>query len=152
MTPLSHPENFRLSIAFPSLRDSCLQAVISSNVDDTTIAMTEKSASSGAGSERSGASAKSKAAGGGAGKDTCAKDSPAAAAVKSETTGLGSHSSSKKRRKVNHGKLPLRGMRQGSECTLWAPLRMAIREKTLANVIRTFSVCLLSPLGKLTVQ
>ena len=61
--------------------------------------MTEKSASS----ERS---AKSK---GDAGKDARAKDSPAA---KSETSGIG-HSSPKKRRKVNHGKVPLR-MRQGS--------------------------------------
>ncbi|OQE31432.1 hypothetical protein PENSTE_c001G07904 [Penicillium steckii] len=44
-------------------------------------------------------SAKSK---GDAGRDARAKDSPAAAAVKSETTGSGSHSSPKKRRKVNH--------------------------------------------------
>ncbi|KAJ5133259.1 hypothetical protein N7526_004624 [Penicillium atrosanguineum] len=56
--------------------------------------MTEKSASS----ERS---AKSK---GDAGKDARVKDSPAA---KSETSGIG-HSSPKKRRKVNHGKVPLR--------------------------------------------
>lgn len=77
--------------------------------------MTEKGASSGAGSERSGAAAKSRAAGGDAGKDTRAKDSPAAGAVKSETTGLGTHSSPRKRRKVNHGKLPLHRMRQGSE-------------------------------------
>lgn len=76
--------------------------------------MTEKSAMSGTGSEKIGA-AKSKGSAGDAGKDARAKDSLAAAAVKSETTGSGSHSSPKKRRKVNHGKLPLRGLRQGSE-------------------------------------
>ncbi|CAI7672757.1 unnamed protein product [Penicillium pancosmium] len=54
--------------------------------------MTEKSASE--------KTAKSK---GDAGRDARAKDSPAASAVKSETTGSGSHSSPKKRRKVNHG-------------------------------------------------
>lgn len=53
--------------------------------------MTEKSASE--------KTAKSK---GDAGRDARAKDSPAASAVKSETTGSGSHSSPKKRRKVNH--------------------------------------------------
>lgn len=79
--------------------------------------MTEKSALSGAGPEK-GAAAKSKASAGDAGKDARAKDSPAAAAVKSETTGSGSRSSPKKRRKVNHGKLPLRGLRQGSEAHL----------------------------------
>lgn len=42
---------------------------------------------------------------GDAGRDARVKDSPAAAAVKSETTGSGSHSSPKKRRKVNHGEL-----------------------------------------------
>jgi hypothetical protein len=56
--------------------------------------MTEKSASE--------KTAKSK---GDAGRDARAKDSPAASAVKSETTGSGSHSSPKKRRKVNHGEL-----------------------------------------------
>ncbi|KAJ5974525.1 hypothetical protein N7481_011735 [Penicillium waksmanii] len=56
--------------------------------------MTERSASE--------KTAKSK---GDAGRDARAKDSPAASAVKSETTGSGSHSSSKKRRKVNHGEL-----------------------------------------------
>lgn len=48
-----------------------------------------------------------------AGKDTSVKDSQISAA-KAETTGSGSHSSPKKRRKVNHGKVPLRNMRQGS--------------------------------------
>lgn len=80
---------------------------------------------SGAGSEKSGA-AKSKGSAGDAGKDAHAKDSPAAAAVKSETTGSGSHSSPKKRRKVNHGKLPLHGLRQGSEAHSQAPVRMLI--------------------------
>ncbi|KAJ5973058.1 uncharacterized protein N7479_002976 [Penicillium vulpinum] len=47
-----------------------------------------------------------------AGKDTSVKDSTSAA--KAETTGSGNHSSPKKRRKVNHGKVPLRSMRQGS--------------------------------------
>jgi len=65
--------------------------------------MTEKSPD--VGSERN---AKSK---GDAGKDARAKNSPAA--VKSETSGMRSHSSPKKRRKVNHGKVPWR-MRQGS--------------------------------------
>ncbi|KAJ5363431.1 Zinc cluster transcription factor acuM [Penicillium cataractarum] len=65
--------------------------------------MTEKSASgSGAMSDKNAAAAKSKDAG----KDARAKDSPAASAVKSETSGTGSHSSPKKRRKVNHGKVP----------------------------------------------
>lgn len=69
--------------------------------------MTEKSASgSGAISDKSAAAAKSKASAGDAGKDARAKDSPAASAVKSETPGSGSHSSPKKRRKVNHGKVP----------------------------------------------
>jgi hypothetical protein len=45
-----------------------------------------------------------------AGKDTSVKGSTAAKAE----TGSGSHSSPKKRRKVNHGKEPLRSMRQGS--------------------------------------
>ncbi|KAJ5565597.1 hypothetical protein N7535_007235 [Penicillium sp. DV-2018c] len=48
-----------------------------------------------------------------AGKETSVKDSHTSAA-KAETTGSGSHSSPKKRRKVNHGKVPLRSMRQGS--------------------------------------
>lgn len=48
-----------------------------------------------------------------AGKDTSVKDSHISAA-KAETTGSGSHSSPKKRRKVNHGKVPLRNMQQGS--------------------------------------
>lgn len=48
-----------------------------------------------------------------AGKDTSVKDSQTSVA-KAETTGSGGHSSPKKRRKVNHGKLPLRNMRQGS--------------------------------------
>ncbi|KAJ5081879.1 hypothetical protein NUU61_010143 [Penicillium alfredii] len=48
---------------------------------------------------------------GDAGKD--ANESPASAA-KPESIGAGSHSSPKKRRKVNHGKVPSRGMRQGS--------------------------------------
>lgn len=65
--------------------------------------MTEKSASE--------KTAKSKAD---AGRDARAKDSPLASAVKSETTGSGSHSSAKKRRKVNHGELFVRArMRQG---------------------------------------
>ncbi|KAJ5666699.1 hypothetical protein N7462_011108 [Penicillium macrosclerotiorum] len=66
--------------------------------------MTDKGAPSVAGSDKSSAAfARSKAAGD-TGKDARAKDSPAASAVKSETTGTGSHSSPKKRRKVNHGK------------------------------------------------
>ncbi|KAJ5962931.1 hypothetical protein N7501_007872 [Penicillium viridicatum] len=48
-----------------------------------------------------------------AGKVTSVKNSQTSAA-KAETTGSGSHSSPKKRRKVNHGKVPLRSMRQGS--------------------------------------
>lgn len=87
--------------------------------------MTEKNALPGAGSEKSGA-AKSKTSAGDAGKDARAKDSSAAAAAKSETTGSGSHSSPKKRRKVNHGKLPLRGPRQGSEAHYSGPVRMVI--------------------------
>lgn len=53
-------------------------------------------------SDKNAAAAKSKDAG----KDMRAKDSPATSAVKSETSGAGSHSSPKKRRKVNHGKVP----------------------------------------------
>lgn len=69
--------------------------------------MTEKSApGSGAISDKSVAVAKSKGSAGDAGNDARAKDSPAASAVKSETSGTGSHSSPKKRRKVNHGKVP----------------------------------------------
>ncbi|OOQ88130.1 Zn(II)2Cys6 transcription factor acuM [Penicillium brasilianum] len=49
-------------------------------------------------SDKNAAAAKSKDAG----KDMRAKDSPATSAVKSETSGAGSHSSPKKRRKVNH--------------------------------------------------
>ncbi|KAJ5175863.1 Zinc cluster transcription factor acuM [Penicillium canariense] len=65
--------------------------------------MTEKTASgSGAASDKSAAAAKSKASTGDAGKDARAKGSPAASAVNSETPGTGSHSSPKKRRKVNH--------------------------------------------------
>lgn len=81
--------------------------------------MTEKSALSAASYEKS--AAKSKADVEDAGKDTRAKDSPAAAAAaaKSEITGSGSHSSPKKRRKVNHGKVPSRGIRQGSEGTVF---------------------------------
>ncbi|CEJ53759.1 Putative Zn cluster transcription factor (Fragment) [Penicillium brasilianum] len=61
--------------------------------------MTEKSASgSGTMSDKNAAAAKSKDAG----KDMRAKDSPATSAVKSEASGAGSHSSPKKRRKVNH--------------------------------------------------
>jgi hypothetical protein len=68
--------------------------------------MTEKSAAgSGTMSDKSAAVAKPKATGD-AGKDARAKDSPAASAVKSETSGTGIHSSPKKRRKVNHGKVP----------------------------------------------
>lgn len=89
---------FDVSTTSASTRQ-CLQAAISPGRTDST--MTDKRA--GAGSERN---AKSKED---AGKDARAKDSPAAA--KSETSG--SHSSPKKRRKVNHGKVPLR-MRQGS--------------------------------------
>ena len=48
---------------------------------------------------------------GDAGKDSLKEQT---SATKAETTGAGSHSSPKKRRKVNHGKLPLRSMRQGS--------------------------------------
>lgn len=66
---------------------------------------------SSAASEKNGVKSKGAAP---TGRDARAKHSPAAAAAKSETTGSGSHSSPKKRRKVNHGKLPLRGMRQGS--------------------------------------
>lgn len=93
------PKNFDVSTAFPS-PPQCLQAAISPGLAD--FIMTEKSAL-GMGPDKS---AKFKA--GDAGKDTRAKDLPAASAVKSETTGSGSHSSPKKRRKVNHGKLPLR--------------------------------------------
>lgn len=73
--------------------------------------MPEKSASA-VSSDKS-ASAKSK---GDAGKDARAKESQTSSAVKSETTGSGDHSSPKKRRKVNHGKLPSHpvNMRQGS--------------------------------------
>jgi hypothetical protein len=77
--------------------------------------MTEKSASE--------KTAKSKAD---AGRDARAKDSPLASAVKSETTGSGSHSSAKKRRKVNHGELFVRArMRQGF-VTLHSP-RLRLR-------------------------
>lgn len=75
--------------------------------------MTDKSASD--------KTAKSK---GDAGRDARAKDSPAASAVKSETTGSGSHSSPKKRRKVNHGELPLTRMRQGSHINCTPPLAL----------------------------
>ncbi|KAJ6135467.1 hypothetical protein N7512_000627 [Penicillium capsulatum] len=85
--------------------------------------MTEKSAL-GVGPDKS---AKSKA--GDAGRDARAKDSPAASAVKSETPGSGNHSSPKKRRKVNHGKLPLR-----AACD---------RDRSW-----DYCMCLLSPLGK----
>lgn len=68
--------------------------------------MTEKNAPLGA------SNAKARATD--AGKNTSVKDSQISVA-KAETTGSGSHSSPKKRRKVNHGKVPLRNMRQGSE-------------------------------------
>ncbi|KAJ5666371.1 uncharacterized protein N7477_008819 [Penicillium maclennaniae] len=100
-SPLSRPQELRtwtleLRRPFTWTLHSCLQAAIPPGRTDFT--MTEKGASS----ERS---AKSK---GDAGKDARAKDSPAA---KSETSGIG-HSSPKKRRKVNHGKVPSR-MRKG---------------------------------------
>lgn len=68
--------------------------------------MTEKRTSaSGAMSENNGASARSKVTTADARKDARPKDLPATSAVKSETSGTGSHASPKKRRKVNHGKL-----------------------------------------------
>lgn len=111
VTPLSRaPRTFDVSTAFLSPRVlQCLQAAIPPGPVDST--MTEKSVS-GAALDKS---AKSKA-GGDAGRDARAKDSPAAA-VKSETTGSGSHSSPKKRRKVNHGTFPLRAACDRDRCS-----------------------------------
>lgn len=112
--------------------------------------MTEKSASE--------KTAKSK---GDAGSHARANDSPAASAVKSETTGSGSHSSSKKRRKVNHGELLFaRACDRDSlpsnsppallrRVTGWGGGRSERGRSTFANEILLFnSLCLLSSLGK----
>lgn len=82
--------------------------------------MAERSAS-GAGSDKT---AKSKAD---AAKDARAKDSHSA--VKSEMAGSGSHSSPKKRRKVNHGKFFLRAAcdrEPGIEVATGVLVRLAI--------------------------
>lgn len=108
--PPSCPEPRTLSFQLLSPTLRCLRAVIPSNSPrEISSTMTGKGAMS-APSEKNGA--KSKAAAGPTGRDARTKGSPAAAA-KSETTGSGSHTSPKKRRKVNHGKLSLRDMRQG---------------------------------------
>ncbi|KAJ5822489.1 hypothetical protein N7447_004829 [Penicillium robsamsonii] len=90
--------------------------------------MTEKNAPLGA------SNAKSRDAG----KDTSIKDS-----AKPETTGSASHSSPKKRRKVNHGKEPLRSMHRD----LGAADSVAHNDKNIfANVSRNSSLCILPPL------
>lgn len=93
--------HFFISSSFHSSLLQCLQAAIQSGsykiyskLNSNQFIMSDKNTSD--------KSAKSK---GDAGRDARVKDSPAAAAVKSETTGSGSHSSPKKRRKVNHGEL-----------------------------------------------
>lgn len=103
--------------------------------------MTEKSAL-GMGPDKS---AKSKA--GEAGKDARAKDLPAASAVKSETTDSGSHSSPKKRRKVNHGKLPVRAACDRDRSSdYWLAWRW--RGLSLLTGMYMGSLCILSPLSK----
>lgn len=67
--------------------------------------MTEKSAPC-TGSEKS-VPAKSQVSVGDAGKDACTKDSQTGSVAKLGTTGTVSHSSTKKCRKVNHGRVPL---------------------------------------------
>jgi hypothetical protein len=86
--------------------------------------------------EKSALGANAKARAGDAGKDTSVKDSQTSAA-KAETTGSGSHSSPKKRRKVNHGKVPLRSMRQGSgrgQILLRMPIRNLFANERLVLI------------------
>lgn len=93
--------------SYAPLSNACRQS--SSLVLVILITMTEKSATRpGAASDKNTA-VKSKT--GDAGSDARAKDSLASAAAKSETVGSTSHSSPRKRRKVNHGKLLLRPLR-----------------------------------------
>lgn len=88
----------------------------------------------------SNATKKNTTSAGATGNEARARESQFSSAVKLETSGANTHSSPKKRRKVNHGKLLSRGMRQGSNLDVdWTFVLMAW--------FRFSSVCLLSTLG-----